>query len=95
MADQRKQYLKLLEDALWEDDPQALPPEEAEKLPPSSNRRIRADFGRTVYEDDRRDAPAVYEDRQKPKGAGGLVLLALLELAGIAAIIGWWIKWLG
>lgn len=32
--------------------------------------------------------------RKKKKGIGGLVLLALAELAGILAIIGWWIKWL-
>ena len=32
--------------------------------------------------------------KQKKKGIGGLVLLALLELAAIAWLIGWWLQWL-
>jgi len=32
--------------------------------------------------------------KKKEKGIGGLVFLALLELAGIFAIIWWWIQWL-
>ena len=32
--------------------------------------------------------------KQRKKGSGGLVLLLLGELAGIAGIIWWWIKWL-
>lgn len=34
------------------------------------------------------------KDKKKNKGIGGLVILALLELLGIFAIIGWWIQWL-
>ena len=32
--------------------------------------------------------------KQKEKGIGGLIFLALLELLGIFMIIGWWILWL-
>ena len=32
--------------------------------------------------------------KKKQKGIGGLIFLALLELAGIFAIIWWWLQWL-
>lgn len=96
MADMRKRYLRQLEDELLEEEAEALFDEEDE-LPerPYEHRRIRADFGRMAYEDDPREANAVYDEGPHPKGAGSLVFLAILELLGIAAIIGWWIKWLG
>lgn len=96
MADMRKRYLRQLEDELLEEEPEALS-EEEEDLPerPYDHRRIRADFGRMACEDDPREANAVYDEGPQPKGAGSLVFLAILELLGIAAVIGWWIKWLG
>lgn len=96
MADMRKQYLRQLEDELLEEEPEDLLDED-DDLPerPYDHRRIRADFGRMSYEDDSYEANAVYDEGPRPKGAAGLVFLAILELLGIAAIIGWWIKWLG
>lgn len=53
------------------------------------------DFERTVYDDEEMDEKkAVFTDEPKPKGIGGLVLLALLEVLGIVAIVWWWIQWL-
>ena len=56
------------------------------------------DFDRTVYDDEETDDAYYAEDyiadrksrkKQRKKGSGGLVLLLLGELAGIAGII-WW-----
>ncbi len=61
------------------------------------------DFDRTVYDDEETDDAYYAEDyiadrksrkKQRKIGSGGLVLLLLGELAGIAGIIWWWIKWL-
>lgn len=63
------------------------------------------DFGRMAYADEDMDDRQVYyeEDyraekkaRKAQKQKGGCLprLLIFLELAGIAAVIGWWIKWL-
>ena len=58
---------------------------------------------RTVYDGEETDDAYYAEDyiadrksrkKQRRKGSGGLVLLLLGELAGIAGIIWWWIKWL-
>lgn len=92
--DQRTKYLRQLEDALLEDDPNALPPEEDDQTLPVPHRRVRADFGRTVYEDEPRQTNAVFEDGPRPKGAFSLVLLAIGELLAIGAIVWWWIQWL-
>ncbi len=53
------------------------------------------DYGRMVYDPEEPDEDvAVFAQEPKPKGAGGLVILALLELIGILAVILWWLKWL-
>lgn len=61
------------------------------------------DFDRTVYDDEETDDAYYAEDyiadrksrkKQRKKGSGCLPLLLLGELAGIAGIIWWWIKWL-
>ena len=61
------------------------------------------DFDRTVYDDEETDDAYYAEDyiadrksrkKQRKKGSGGLVLLQIGELPGIAGIIWWWIKWL-
>lgn len=58
-------------------------------------RNYAVDFDRTVYDDEEMDEDkAVFVDEPKPKGIGGLVLLALLEVLGIVAIVWWWIQWL-
>ena len=36
----------------------------------------------------------IKKKKKKQKGIGGLIFLALLELAGILAIAWWWIQWL-
>lgn len=53
------------------------------------------DYGRTVYEEEEYDADAaIYVEEPKKKGIGGLLLLAILEVAAILAIVGWWLQWL-
>ena len=61
------------------------------------------DFDRTVYDDEESDSAYYAEDyradrkaakKKRKKGVGGLILLALAELAGIAGVIWWWIQWL-
>lgn len=61
------------------------------------------DFDRTVYDNEETDDAYYAEDyiadrksrkKQRKKGSGCLPLLLLGELAGIAGIIWWWIKWL-
>ena len=53
------------------------------------------DFDRTAYADEETDEACFVEDTgKKPKGKGaGTVLLALVELAVLAAAIWWWIRW--
>ena len=59
-------------------------------------RNYAVDFERTVYddEDEMDDRKAVYDEGPRPKGIGGLVILAALELLGIVAIALWWLQWL-
>lgn len=40
------------------------------------------------------ESAAVFDDKAPPKGIGGLVVLAILEVLGILAVVGWWLKWL-
>ena len=49
-----------------------------------------------VYADEEAlsDRDAVFVERKKQKGTGGLKFLALFEIIGILAVIWWWIKWL-
>ena len=52
------------------------------------------DMPRTKYADEEMsESDALYVERPRRKGAGGLVILALLELITIALIILWWMKW--
>jgi len=61
-------------------------------LRPGKN--LAVDFSRAVYEDES-DIEADYvPPTKKKKGVGGLVFLALMEILGILAIIGWWKQWL-
>ena len=59
-------------------------------------RNYAVDFDRTVFDDEEEmdDRKAVYDDGPPPKGIGGLVFLAALELLGIVGIALWWLKWL-
>ena len=53
------------------------------------------DFSRTVYDDEDFDEDAaVLVEKTKTKGIGDLVFLAILEVIGILAIVGWWLQWL-
>ena len=52
------------------------------------------DFARTAYADEEmRESDALYVEKPRRKGAGGLVFLAFLELVGIGFVIMWWLKW--
>lgn len=53
------------------------------------------DFDRTAYADEETDEACFAEETgKKPKKKGlGTVLLALVELAVLAAAIWWWIRW--
>lgn len=105
MFDDPGKELKWLEDALLE--PDDLPPEEQEdeldlealleERPAATRRPTRRpaarDFSRTVYDEPVDDSALVPDNDPKPKGIGGLVVLAFLELAGIVAVTLWWVKW--
>lgn len=74
-------------------------PEEEEKEEPRPVRRRKnpaVDYGKAVYEDEGEldEDQAVFDDEPKPKGIGCLLIVAILELLGILAIAGWWVKWL-
>ena len=94
--------LQQMEDELLEEDwDEEDVDEDGEDFPVLTRRDSRptnyaVDFDRT---DDAYYAEDYIADRksrkkQRKKGSGGLVLLLLGELAGIAGIIWWWIKWL-
>lgn len=51
------------------------------------------DYGRTIYGDEEFDEDA-YVPPQKKRGVKGLCFLAFLEILGILALIGWWVRWL-
>lgn len=78
--------------------------EEPEELPqaraPKTRRAKRADRKDQARKAAAEAAPAFDESRavldEKPpkKGVGGLWLLFLLEIAGILAIVLWWVRWL-
>lgn len=70
-----------------EDDAEA----EYAQAKPRSRRREKK-RRRTVYPDE--DDEERYMLLPKRKGIKGLVFLAVLELIGILAIIGWWLQWL-
>lgn len=88
---QRLQYLQ--EELLSEEEDSFDADEEfqEDELGPGYNYAV--DSARAIYEDEDYDEPD-YAPPVKKKGIGGLVILALLEIAGILAIIGWWKQWL-
>ena len=106
MFDDPNHDLQWLEDALLEDEARELPKEpeeeasEEEIVPQKHPRRKKRhtaaeDLPRTVFDDEELyDSTAVLDTEPKPKGIGGLVILAILEIAGIAAVALWWAKWL-
>lgn len=52
------------------------------------------DLPRIKYADEiMSESDALYVEKPQRKGAGGLVILALLELIAICLILLWWIKW--
>lgn len=79
----------------WEE-PEELP----QARPPKTRRAKRADRKDQARKAAAEAAPAFDESRavldEKPpkKGVGGLWLLFLLEIAGILAIVLWWVRWL-
>lgn len=57
------------------------------------------DFHRTVYAGEEMDeSSAVFVEKKKKKksgkGCGCLPVILLLELAGIAGLVWWWLRWL-
>ena len=100
--DERSDSLKWLEEALLEEEEQEFPEaadEFEEEFAPSeaSPRKRRQNSAvahcRTFYDDEVFDESAAVEDTEpRRKGIGGLLVLALLELAGIVAIAAWWAK---
>ncbi len=110
MFDDPKKNLRQMEEALlaveyedenpddsdWLEEAKALLGDEEDTPVLRPNPRNRAvAFDRTVFADEEPDEDAaVYLDKPRKKGIGKLVILALLELAGIAALIVWWIQWL-
>lgn len=109
MFDNPKDELQRLEEALLEEEERELPPQEDEldldailaefgdEEPPRQRKRRNpaADFHRTVYDDETFNEDAAVPDNDpKPKGIGGLLVLAILELAGIVGVALWWAKWL-
>ena len=67
----------------------------APEKPARRRRHPAVDYTRTVYDDEELDEDAaVFDDDPPPKGIGGLLILAILEVLGILAVVGWWLKWL-
>lgn len=62
----------------------------------NTRRNPAVDFSKAVYEDEGEldEEQAVLDDRPKPKGIGCLLVLAIAEMLGILAIVGWWLNWL-
>ena len=90
-ADPDGQFLRELNDLLGEEDEEILRP------------RGRAmEYQRTVFADETFDeSTAVLVEKRrtkqripKNKRIRGLVILACLEIFGILAVIGWWLRWL-
>ena len=71
----------------WEEDG------EEDELGPGYNYAV--DFGRTIFDDEEEpDGGMVYVDAPKKKKNRDLRFLLFLELIGILAVIGWWLRWL-
>ena len=92
----------------WEEDQEEAGGDSGDDFPILTRRgsppvNYAVDFDRTVYDDEASDNAYYAEDyradrkaarKNRKKGVGGLILLALAELAGIAGVIWWWIQWL-
>ena len=80
-------------DADWLEEVDALL---APEKPARRRKNPAVDYARTVYEDEEEldEDAAVFDDDPPPKGIGGLLFLAILEVLGILAVVGWWLKWL-
>ena len=89
---------------LWLDEVEALlGPEESQQEEQASmnaskrkkkSRPTAAQRAQQAREEPWDESAAVFDDKAPPKGIGGLVLLAILEVLGILAVVGWWLKWL-
>ncbi len=72
-------------DELLEEDAEAFSPTVRRGRPaPEFSQGFRPDF----------DEDAALQPPAKKKGIGGLILLAILETAAIAAIARWWLQWI-
>ena len=93
-ADQK--WLDDLNQILEESEPEPEEEEEEEPRPVRRRKNPAVDYGKAVYEDEGEldEDQAVFDDEPKPKGIGCLLFVAILELLGILAIAGWWVKWL-
>ena len=100
--DERSDSLKWLEEALLEEEEQELTQDAdefeeefapSEVFPRKRRQNSAVAHSRTFYDDEVFDESAAVEDTEpRRKGIGGLLVLALLELAGIVAIAAWWAK---
>ncbi len=93
MFDDPRKELRRLENALQEEQTDELDLEALLEEEPAPARRPVRDFSRSVYDEPEDDDALVPDNDPKPKGIGALVVLALLELAGIVAIPAWWGTW--
>lgn len=93
------------DDDLLQDARALLEEDEEEEKPPRPQKRRRGprndavNFHRTVYADEEMDEnSAVFVEKKKKKkagkGCGCLPVILLLELAGIAGLVWWWLRWL-
>lgn len=96
--------LRHLERALWEEEPRRPEsPEEPEEDDEEGFVNYATEFDRAYYADEVLDDESVYyeedyraEKRAKKRRKRGCSwgLILFLELLGIGAVIGWWVKWL-
>ncbi len=93
MFDDPGKELRRLENALRENETDELDLDALLEEEPAPSRRPARDFSRSVYDEPMDDDVLVPDNDPKPKGIGGLVVLAFLELAGIVAVTAWWVKW--
>lgn len=86
----RRMEQELLSEEFWEE-PEAAGDFEEEELGPGYNYAV--DFDRTLFADEEPDSRRE-EKPGKNSNIRGLKYLLLLEILGILALIGWWIRWL-